>query len=832
MYSTSLLRFRSRLTISFKFSPPTSSLPYQDASFSACLLIFLGIMVLIFVSLPPHPLSAHPKIANYKMGTFFTQASQFSIQGQTINFVAGDQNTRIHQVHTGDSDSIVSPGVLGTRSIFDDYREIRRGDLRLSKEISKEVVDENDYYYYYRRVHRLRAQKRLEFTRSAYRVQVIGQNLPHSVAVLYGGEDAQAAWERDFLRCSQIQHPNIAHLFGLTRSLFSPALVFYNDLIPVRQLWHDGSAIIRCYIAHRFRKDIHPLIFYNYFSSLVEDINPDTGLFCISPIHSCQDDFDTPHINWVNPTGPALNPLPVASYIDSSIMSHYSEWARHDISPELALQNDISSNSSLYSNSSLDHNPRQPVSLPVITTTPPTTLPTIIGKFKNLHYRVVDEELLHLSAMQKAQDLLRNRDKEMEVPIKIEKWRVNYRFVGQRNEPSSETDLKGWTSSGHILLENVPIVISNGCSPGLEKLAQYFCDIANGLYKDIQESAALLTSIRFFLEPNYKNHHSLLHPNFHKIFLFIAPITASHSSVASEIDVCWGNDDNDLYYWSLDPDGSCPLSKRVTETLGLPEFLPRSELWQQDFADYQYEATKEFQIFRGYNPSTQEFAKRHGLPLVDITWPDGKTGPGMCILSNYTTRFLIKPSSEGKHGSRSLMRAIDLARARRPYDDSIWLVVHLRQAAENAAMDVTEQNSNDLDLRPAAGCTYERDDAAIAGFVYMEAVLGKAPQDTPLIDFLRLHPSVIKSTTPRHHPSIQNHKPWVWLEPVRSEEIPELLSAKPPPSIEPFTWVRVNNGLYKDDVGLVVRRELSSGLRRLVVLLVQCRLRRLQPCLR
>ena len=58
--------------------------------------------------------------------------------------------------------------------------------------ISKEVVDENDSYYYYPRAHRLRAQKCLKFTRSAYRVQVIGQNLPRSIAVVYGGEDAQA----------------------------------------------------------------------------------------------------------------------------------------------------------------------------------------------------------------------------------------------------------------------------------------------------------------------------------------------------------------------------------------------------------------------------------------------------------------------------------------------------------------------------------------------------------------------------------------------------------------------------------------------------------------
>ncbi|THU95056.1 hypothetical protein K435DRAFT_141057 [Dendrothele bispora CBS 962.96] len=207
------------------------------------------------------------------MATFFPQASQFTIQGQTINFVAGDQNTHNHQVDTGDSDSIFSPGVLGSRSIFDDYREIRRGDLRLVEHISREIVDENDSYYYYQPVHRLRAQKRLKFTRSAYRVEVIGQNLPRSVAVVYEGEDAQAAWERDFLLCSANHHPNIAHLFGLTRSLSSPGLVFYNDLIPMRQLWENGSAIIRCYIAHRIRKDIYPLDSEDYFSSLFGSIN-------------------------------------------------------------------------------------------------------------------------------------------------------------------------------------------------------------------------------------------------------------------------------------------------------------------------------------------------------------------------------------------------------------------------------------------------------------------------------------------------------------------------------------------------------------------------------
>ncbi|THV00530.1 hypothetical protein K435DRAFT_837226 [Dendrothele bispora CBS 962.96] len=73
----------------------------------------------------------------------------------------------------------------------------------------------------------------------------------------------------------------------------------------------------------------------------------------------------------------------------------------------------------------------------------------------------------------------------------------------------------------------------------------------------------------------------------------------------------------------------------------------------------------------------------------------------LCLFVYILTKILL--TSGGLYGSRSLMRAIDLARAKRPYDDSVWLVVHLRQAAENAAIDVGMQYHNNVDLNPDAG---------------------------------------------------------------------------------------------------------------------------------
>ncbi|THU97305.1 hypothetical protein K435DRAFT_68425 [Dendrothele bispora CBS 962.96] len=319
------------------------------------------------------------------------------------------------------------------------------------------------------------------------------------------------------------------------------------------------------------------------------------------------------------------------------------------MSPELAFQKDISSSPSLLY-PPFTHNPKQPVSIAVIASTFPATTPTIIGNFKNLQYRVVDEELLHPSSIQNTQDMFKTTDlKEMKVTIRICKWTVGGEFVAQKNEPSSETVLKGWTRVPYDQLWSystqtcshydnkwmqncsAAVYIDQSSQDWLSATwlsqAQDFCDEVNGLYKDIPRSAALVSNVNFHLQPKCKNHYSL---NFAKIFLFIAPITVTgHPSGTSGIDVCWGNDDNDLYYWSFNPDGSCPLSKRVTEALGLPELIPKAQLWLGKFADYQYEATKQFQLFRGYNPSTQEFAQRHGLPLVDIIWPEGKTGPGI-----------------------------------------------------------------------------------------------------------------------------------------------------------------------------------------------------------
>ncbi|KAK7438109.1 hypothetical protein VKT23_018275 [Stygiomarasmius scandens] len=107
----------------------------------------------------------------------------------------------------------------------------------------------------------------------------------------------------------------------------------------------------------------------------------------------------------------------------------------------------------------------------------------------------------------------------------------------------------------------------------------------------------------------------------------------------------------------------------------------------------------------------------------------------------------------------------------------------------------------------------------VTGSVYIEAFLGQNPQSSRIVEFLRQHPAVIKVRNVKLNRQTNKHQQRVWLQPVSPQDIADLLSMSYPP-VKLFEWMRVTRGLYKDDIGLVVRRETSTGLRRLGILLV------------
>ncbi|KAK7459481.1 hypothetical protein VKT23_009464 [Stygiomarasmius scandens] len=107
----------------------------------------------------------------------------------------------------------------------------------------------------------------------------------------------------------------------------------------------------------------------------------------------------------------------------------------------------------------------------------------------------------------------------------------------------------------------------------------------------------------------------------------------------------------------------------------------------------------------------------------------------------------------------------------------------------------------------------------VPGAVYLEACLGLDPQNTPIVEFLRQHLATLKVGNVRLDPNSNRHHQRLWLQPVPVPEVGELLNISPP-SIKLFTWVKVTHGRYKNDVGFVIRRQISTANRRLAVLLV------------
>ncbi|KAK7464684.1 hypothetical protein VKT23_005891 [Stygiomarasmius scandens] len=107
----------------------------------------------------------------------------------------------------------------------------------------------------------------------------------------------------------------------------------------------------------------------------------------------------------------------------------------------------------------------------------------------------------------------------------------------------------------------------------------------------------------------------------------------------------------------------------------------------------------------------------------------------------------------------------------------------------------------------------------VPGAVYLEACLGPDPQNTPIVEFLRQHPATVKVGNIWLDRTSNRHRQRLWLQPIPVPEVGELLNISPP-SIKLFTWVKVTRGRYKNDVGFVIRREISTAHRRLAVLLV------------
>ncbi|KAF5350928.1 hypothetical protein D9758_010470 [Tetrapyrgos nigripes] len=110
--------------------------------------------------------------------------------------------------------------------------------------------------------------------------------------------------------------------------------------------------------------------------------------------------------------------------------------------------------------------------------------------------------------------------------------------------------------------------------------------------------------------------------------------------------------------------------------------------------------------------------------------------------------------------------------------------------------------------------------AGLSGYICLEADLGKYPQETDVVAFLRSHPAVPISASVKQRHDAGVSRAWVRMCQLTKNQVAELLSWRPPPDIRPGQWVRITKGIYSGDLAVVVRQEHHDGQRRLQVLMI------------
>ncbi|THV00159.1 hypothetical protein K435DRAFT_586489, partial [Dendrothele bispora CBS 962.96] len=102
------------------------------------------------------------------------------------------------------------------------------------------------------------------------------------------------------------------------------------------------------------------------------------------------------------------------------------------------------------------------------------------------------------------------------------------------------------------------------------------------------------------------------------IFMFITPVSLNQCPESGSTEVSWGQHGENYYFWSFDPDGSTQISQRVCDLIGLPKHKVEIGVGSLCCFNHQFKAIQQVQKFFGYDPSTQDFAKACGLPLIEV----------------------------------------------------------------------------------------------------------------------------------------------------------------------------------------------------------------------
>ncbi|THU91843.1 hypothetical protein K435DRAFT_967950 [Dendrothele bispora CBS 962.96] len=451
--------------------------------------------------------------------------------------------------------------------------------------------------------------ERLKCTKTTYKIDLLGRRykeatsaLPYRIAVHYTGKDAYAVWEQDLVKYSN-QHPNLVHLYGFNRQKSNPSLIFCDDVIPFMQVWEDCSPIVKWCIdysyfdaAYKVKRD---MIGHENLQNAVF-IRCDTGEICFGsqqsskPIPSRLYDYgffsEIPGISLPfslyrdeaglekyllgmmgqkNPQAPVLDPSSVLMPVNTPLCSNFIDVAYTGVVP-------------LPSVLQMDFYKREP---------------KLIGSFKNMH---------------------------QSNSYTLEPWKCDDFY-----SPVGYLLGTGWTRFHCENYIGKKFQLRVLCArDAVQRIYNAWLHQKEYFPNAIGEDAFdifgidLITELTFHLKNEIdirRVARPVVMPK--DVFLFIAPVALNKCPESGSVEVRWLANGRDHYFWSFDPSGSVPLSRRVCNILGLPSYKTSISLRTPISYDYHSEAVKYLQEIQGFDPLTQDYARARGLPLLEILSP-------------------------------------------------------------------------------------------------------------------------------------------------------------------------------------------------------------------
>ncbi|KAL0564478.1 hypothetical protein V5O48_017568, partial [Marasmius crinis-equi] len=456
--------------------------------------------------------------------------------------------------------------LLGKKdSEYDQYEEVKRGDVELIREVSSHVPRHWNYIW------GQYAYRDSKCTKTISIGQIVGRGDSKMTIVGYEGPEAQKEWKRDFRQFSGTLRAKNAHLLAVNQSKI-PLLIFTSELIPAAQFLDNVGPLVQLYLFA-----LMGLRLGCWWNELW--IDPHRGVLCRGPegpeakswvwTHiSFEDSMDTPSSVELLRDEICTRFLVglESKVVDRRVVSGL--WFAH-------------SDYSVIEVVEKSH-PRDCFWEPIVDHFK-VTRPTVVLTLTNTLVAVQTQTLDWSS-----RGVLGKR-------VLLANGMTRFTFEDS-----------GW---GHLYINLIP--------DSMEWLLQASSVFhARGIALEDDLSHHRLIAPWLELEGVFSNSESrCLRRHQQPLFLFIHPPTSTPITTRGPI--------TSLHYWSFNEDGRDPLSTKMCQRLGLPVALTVScasyemDSWPSEV----YKTIHDYQIARGFDPTTPDFARSLGYDQT-YTIPD------------------------------------------------------------------------------------------------------------------------------------------------------------------------------------------------------------------